>query len=39
LLTHYFPLAAAAEAFHVADTYVDGALKVTITPSETDAAA
>lgn len=33
LLTHLFPLAEAAEAFHVADTYADGALKVTIAPT------
>jgi L-iditol 2-dehydrogenase len=30
LLTHHFPLTAAAEAFRVADSYADGALKVTI---------
>ena len=30
LLTHHYPLTAAAEAFHVADTYADGALKVTV---------
>jgi L-iditol 2-dehydrogenase len=34
LLTHRFPLAAAAEAFRVADRYADDALKVTISPSE-----
>jgi L-iditol 2-dehydrogenase len=33
LLTHQFPLAEAPEAFHVADTYGDRALKVTICPS------
>jgi L-iditol 2-dehydrogenase len=29
-VTHRYPLAAAAEAFHTADTYADGALKVVI---------
>jgi L-iditol 2-dehydrogenase len=33
LLTHQFPLVEAAEAFRVADTYADGALKVTLTPA------
>jgi L-iditol 2-dehydrogenase len=37
LLTHHFALAEAPEAFRVADTYSDGALKVTICPSEIDA--
>ena len=32
LLTHHFALEAAAEAFRVADTYAEGALKVTILP-------
>jgi L-iditol 2-dehydrogenase len=32
LLTHCFPLEAASQAFQVADTYADGALKVTIMP-------
>ena len=32
LLTHCFPLSAASEAFRMADTYADGALKVTILP-------
>jgi len=34
LFTQQFPLGAAAEAFRVADTYSDGALKVTITPTD-----
>jgi L-iditol 2-dehydrogenase len=33
LLSHHFPLAEAAEAFRVADTYAEGALKVTVVPS------
>lgn len=32
LLTHCFPLDAAGEAFRTADTYAEGALKVTILP-------
>jgi L-iditol 2-dehydrogenase len=34
LLTHSFPLDAAGEAFRVADTYTDGALKVTVLPGQ-----
>jgi L-iditol 2-dehydrogenase len=34
LLTHCFPLDAAGAAFQVADTYADGALKVTIIPGK-----
>jgi L-iditol 2-dehydrogenase len=34
LLTHHFPLIAAAEAFRIADQYADGALKVTIIRTE-----
>jgi L-iditol 2-dehydrogenase len=33
LFTHRFPLAEAAEAFRTADTYANGALKVTIVPT------